>query len=51
MQTRTSPLLTDLYQFTMLQGYLDQGMEDIAVYEFFVRKLPEHRGFLMAAGL
>ena len=51
MQARTSPLLTDLYQFTMLQGYLDQGMEDVAVYEFFVRKLPEQRGFLMAAGL
>jgi nicotinate phosphoribosyltransferase len=46
-----SGLLTDLYQFTMLQGYLDQGMEDIAVYEFFVRKLPEERNFLIAAGL
>ncbi len=44
-------LLTDLYQLTMLQGYFEQGMEDTAVFEFFVRRLPENRGFLIAAGL
>lgn len=44
-------LLTDLYQLTMLQGYFEQDMQDIAVFEFFVRKLPKDRGFLMAAGL
>lgn len=44
-------LLTDLYQLTMLQGYFEQGMDDIAVFEFFVRKLPTDRGFFMAAGL
>ncbi|EFK95568.1 Nicotinate phosphoribosyltransferase (NAPRTase) [sediment metagenome] len=48
---RTSPLLTDLYQLTMLQAYFDQGMTDTAVFEFFVRKLPPGRNFLMAAGL
>lgn len=47
----TSPLLTDLYQLTMLQGYFDQGMEERAVFEFFVRKLPPQRNFLVAAGL
>ena len=48
----TAPaLLTDLYQLTMLQAYFDQGMNDTAVFEFFVRKLPEKRNFLMAAGL
>jgi nicotinate phosphoribosyltransferase len=46
-----SLLLTDLYQLTMLQSYLEHGMTDIAVFEFFVRKLPERRGFLIAAGL
>jgi nicotinate phosphoribosyltransferase len=51
MNPLTSPLLTDLYQFTMLQGYVDQGMHEEAVFEFYVRKLPESRGFLMAAGL
>jgi nicotinate phosphoribosyltransferase len=47
----TSILLTDLYQLTMLQGYFDQQMEETAVFEFFVRKLPRHRNFLVAAGL
>jgi nicotinate phosphoribosyltransferase len=47
----TSPLLTDLYQLNMLQAYLDAGMTDTAVFEFFCRKLPPGRGFLMAAGL
>ena len=46
-----SALLTDLYQLTMLQGYHDAGMEEVAVFEFFVRKLRPGRGFLMAAGL
>ncbi|MFQ5488548.1 MAG: nicotinate phosphoribosyltransferase, partial [Gammaproteobacteria bacterium] len=44
-------LLTDLYQLSMLQGYFEQGMEETAVFEFFVRRLPEQRRFFMAAGL
>ena len=44
-------LLTDLYELTMLQAYLERGMEETAVFELFVRKLPPARGFLMAAGL
>ena len=51
MDIRTSPLLTDLYQLNMLQSYLDHGMTETAVFEFFSRKLPVRRGFLMAAGL
>ncbi len=51
MEPESSVLLTDLYQLTMLQSYFDQGMEETAVFEFFVRKLPPGRGFLMAAGL
>lgn len=46
-----SVLLTDLYQLTMLQTYYDQGMADTAVFEFFVRKFPAGRNFLIAAGL
>ena len=46
-----SPLLTDLYQLTMMQAYLERGMTETAVFEFFVRKLPETRRFLLAAGL
>lgn len=44
-------LLTDLYQLTMLQAYFDEGLEETAVFEFFVRKLPRNRNFLMSAGL
>ncbi len=51
MNDQPSVLLTDLYQLTMMQGYFNQGMEETAVFEFFVRKLPPTRGFLMAAGL
>ena len=51
MNQPSSALLTDLYQLTMLQGYLQQRMEDTAVFEFFVRKLPPRRGLLVAAGL
>ncbi len=51
MYPATSPLLTDLYQLNMLQAYLDHGQTDTAVFEFFARRLPARRGFLMAAGL
>ncbi|HSG05956.1 MAG TPA: nicotinate phosphoribosyltransferase, partial [Nitrospiria bacterium] len=51
MRPASEALLTDLYQLTMLQGYFDSGMEDTAVFEFFMRKLPPGRNFLMAAGL
>jgi nicotinate phosphoribosyltransferase len=47
----TSPLVTDLYQLTMLQGYWARGMDRVASFELFVRKLPPQRGFLVAAGL
>lgn len=47
----SDPLLTDLYQLTMLQAYWRAGMTGTAVFEFFVRKLPQKRNFLMAAGL
>ncbi len=51
IEPRKSLLLTDLYQLTMLQAYFAQEMNDIAVFEFFVRRLPRNRNFLMAAGL
>jgi nicotinate phosphoribosyltransferase len=46
-----SALLTDLYQLNMVQAYLDHGETRPAVFELFVRTLPDRRGFLMAAGL
>jgi len=44
-------LLTDLYQLTMVTAYHALDMGRAAVFEFFVRKLPGNRGFLVAAGL
>jgi nicotinate phosphoribosyltransferase len=51
MDPAASPLLTDLYQLNMIQAYLEHGETKTAVFEFFVRKLPPERGFLIAAGL
>jgi nicotinate phosphoribosyltransferase len=51
MPAHASPLLTDLYQLTMLQAYFEQDMTQTAVFELFVRKLPPGREFLVAAGL
>ena len=35
----------------MLQSYFDCGMTETAAFEFYVRKLPRVRNFLVAAGL
>jgi len=51
MTATAGALLTDLYQLTMLQSYYEHGLEDKAVFEFFSRRLPKKRGFLVAAGL
>ncbi len=47
----TPATLTDLYQLAMLKSYHDQGMNQTAVFEFYIRNLPDQRNFLMAAGL
>lgn len=46
-----SGLLTDFYELTMLQAYLEEDLQDEAVFELFVRRLPPQRNFLVAAGL
>jgi len=51
MDPAESFLLTDLYQLAMMQAYVERGQTATAVFEFFCRKLPPRRGFLMAAGL
>ena len=51
MTPSASVLLTDLYQLTMVQAYVEQEMVEQAVFEFFTRKLPPRRNFLLAAGL
>lgn len=51
MTSSESPLTTDLYELNMIQAYLDRGEDKEAVFEFFIRRLPERRSFLLAAGL
>jgi nicotinate phosphoribosyltransferase len=47
-----SALNTDLYQLTMAAGYFVEGKTDeVATFELSVRRLPEARNFLVAAGL
>ena len=44
----SSALLTDLYELAMLDVYHRHRMLETAVFEFFVRRLPAHRSFLVA---
>lgn len=45
-------LRTDLYQLTMAAGYAAAGKhEELATFELFVRRMPPHREYLIAAGL
>jgi nicotinate phosphoribosyltransferase len=46
-----SGLLTDLYELTMAAGYLQTRFDARATFELFVRNLPPHRNYLVAAGL
>jgi nicotinate phosphoribosyltransferase len=44
-------LFTDLYEVTMAQAYMAEGMSGTAVFETFYRKLPPGRSYIMAAGI
>src|SRR5262245_10189690 len=47
-----SILSTDLYQLTMMAGYVESNRHDIpATFELFVRRFPRNRACLIAAGL
>lgn len=42
---------TDLYQITMMYAYFTAGLQARVSFEYFVRKLPQGRRFLVFAGL
>jgi nicotinate phosphoribosyltransferase len=44
-------LLIDQYELTMSASYLSQGMNEPAIFELFVRRLPPERKWLLTAGL
>jgi nicotinate phosphoribosyltransferase len=48
----TEALLTDLYQLTMVGGYVLKGKKDQkANFDYFFRKIPDNGGFCVMAGL
>ena len=47
----SSPLLTDYYQLSMLEVYVERGIHGKASFELFFRRLPPTRNFLVSAGL
>lgn len=45
-------MLTDFYELTMANGYLEKGLKDqVAYFDMFFRKIPDEGGFAIAAGL
>ncbi|SFH78916.1 nicotinate phosphoribosyltransferase [Tindallia magadiensis] len=49
---RNLSLLTDFYQLSMMQGYLDNGLgEEEVVFDVFFRKNPCNNGFTLIAGV
>ena len=44
-------LLTDLYELTMAASYLEHGFNQPSCFSLCVRRLPQRRGYLVAAGL
>jgi nicotinate phosphoribosyltransferase len=51
MTERALALSTDLYELTMAAAYFDNRIDTRAIFELFVRRLPDHRAYLIAAGL
>ena len=51
MTQQAFSLFTDLYELTMVQAYLAEGMTEEATFSLAVRELPARRNFLVACGL
>ena len=45
-------MLADFYEFTMANGYIENGMKDQIVYfDMFFRSIPDNGGFAIMAGV
>ncbi len=44
-------LFTDLYAITMVQAYFREGMEQTAVFDFFIRRVPDRWNYVIACGV
>ena len=52
MNPRNIPLLCDYYEYTMSNGYMENGLADRIVYfDLYFRNVPDGGGFAVAAGL
>ena len=48
---KPNALFVDLYELTMMQAYLREGLNGTASFNLFVRRLPPVRNYLLACGL
>ena len=44
-------LLTDFYELTMCDSYFENGKNETATFDLFIRKLPPNRSYFVFAGL
>lgn len=51
MDKQKLELVTDLYEFTMSNGYFVKQRDEIACFDIFFRKVPDKGGYAIAAGL
>lgn len=52
LSERNVSMLTDFYELTMSNGYLQLGLKDqIVVFDLFFRSVPENGGYAIMAGL
>ncbi|MBE7063232.1 MAG: nicotinate phosphoribosyltransferase [Ruminococcaceae bacterium] len=52
MMNTNLTMLADFYEFTMANGYFENGLKDkIACFDMFFRKVPDNGGFAIATGL
>lgn len=51
MNEKKLELVTDLYEFTMSNGYFVMQRNEIAYFDIFFRKIPDNGGYVVVAGL
>ena len=51
MNTSNLTLLTDLYEFTMMQGFFETKANDKVIFDVFYRTNPEGAAYAITAGL
>lgn len=51
MNSEKLEMVTDLYEFTMSNGYFEKERDEIAYFDIFFRKVPDKGGYAIVAGL